>query len=149
MPLIHTDAVHVVFTSVDDTLAAVRVAARLSKAMAAPLKLVHFRPVPYALPVDGPIGMSPIETDRFMERVRAEDIDVRVRVFLCRSARRAIPMAFRRGSIVVIGGRRRRWPTSAERLARRLETAGHFVVFVDRDDVAQRDRTDVEETSCA
>lgn len=130
-PPIRTDAVHVVFTTVDETIAAVRVAAGLAKAMGVPLQVIHFRQVPYALSVDAPVGLSPIETDRFVERLRAEDVQVRARVFLCRDERRAIPMAFKRRSIVVIGGRHRRWPTPTDRIRRRLEAAGHFVVFVE------------------
>lgn len=130
-PLIRTDAVHVVFTTVDATIAAVRVAAGLAKAMSVPLQVIHFRQVPQAVSVEAPVGLSPIETERFMERLHAEDIHIRARVFLCRDERRAIPMAFKRRSIVVIGGRHRRWPTRTDRIRRRLETAGHFVVFVD------------------
>jgi len=133
-PVVRTDAVHVVFTSVDDTLAAVRVAAGIARAMGAPLKVVHFRVVPHPMAVDAPFGVSPIETDEFRERVRAEGVEARVRVYLCRHERRAIPMAFKRRSIVVLAGRRRRWPTTAERLRRRLEAAGHYVVFVDASD---------------
>ena len=40
-------------------------------------------------------------------------------------------MAFKPHSIVLVGGRHRPWPTASERLHRRLEDAGHFVVFVD------------------
>ena len=130
-PPVRTDAVHVVFTSLDETMAAVRVADGLAKAMTVPLKLVHFRTVPYAMSVDRPVGISPIETDAFLERVRAEGIELRARVYLCRHERRAIPMAFRCRSLVVIGGRHRRWPTAEERLRHDLEAAGHYVVFVD------------------
>ena len=130
--MVQTDAINVVFTTTDDTLEAVRVASELGRAMHAELKVVHFRSVPIPLSLEQPAGVSPIETDAFIRRVRAEGIDARVRVFLCRSADRAIPMAFRRDAMIVIGGRRGHlWPTAAERLRRRLEAAGCFVVFVD------------------
>jgi len=32
---------------------------------------------------------------------------------------------------VVVGGRRRWWPTTASRLCRLLEARGHYVLFVD------------------
>jgi len=130
-PPIRTDAVYVVHTSIEDTLAAVSVADRLAKAMSVPLTLIHFRTVPYQLPVDGPDGVSPVETDAFAERLRAEGFDVRVRVYLCRQERRTFPMAFKHHSLIVLAGRHRRWPTDAERWRRWLESAGHFVVFVD------------------
>jgi hypothetical protein len=130
-PPIRTDAVYVVHTSIEDTLAAVTVADRLAKAMSVPLTLIHFRTVPFQLPVDGPDGVSPLETDAFVERLRAEGFDVRVCVYLCRHERRTIPMAFKHHSLIVLAGRHSRWPTHAERWRRWLESAGHFVVFVD------------------
>lgn len=134
VPAIRTDAVHVVFTTLNDTLAALRVGADMAKAMGVPLKLVHFRTIPYALSVDRPVGVSPIETEDFLDRVRADGIELRARVYLCRHERRAIPLAFKRRSIVVVAGRHRRWPTAEERLRRHLEAAGHYVVFVDADE---------------
>lgn len=133
-PLVRTDAVHVVFTSIDDTLAAARVGHRIATAMGVPLKVVHFRTVPCGMSVEHPAGVSPIETDQFVEQLRNEGIEARARVYLCRHERRAIPMAFKRRSIVVIGGRHRRWPTAEERLRQHLEAADHFVVFVDAHD---------------
>ena len=131
VPAIRTDGVYVIFTAIDDTVAAVRVADDLAKAMTVPLTLVHFRNVPFQLPVDAPDGISPVETDAFVARLQAEGFDVRVRVYLCREERRTISLAFRRHSLVVLAGRRRWWPTLAERWRRWLESAGHFVVFVD------------------
>ena len=130
-PCICTSEVYVVFTSIEETLAAVRVGSQLARSLTASLTLVHFKVVPYAVPIDRPVSASPAETRAFMERVKSYGLDVRLRVFLCRSPRRAIPLAFRRRSLVVVGGRRLWWPARSARLRRALEAAGHFVVFVD------------------
>jgi hypothetical protein len=53
---IRTDAVYVVHTSVEDTLVATRVAGSFADALGVPLTVVHFRTVPYRLPVDRPTG---------------------------------------------------------------------------------------------
>ena len=131
-PAIRTDAVYLVFTSIDDTLTAVRVAGDFAKALGVPVTLIHFRTVPYPLPVDEPSGMSPVETDAFIERLRAEGLEIRVRVYLCRDKDRAIPLAFRPRSLIVVAGQRSWWPTASERWRRMLEAAGHFVIFVDK-----------------
>jgi hypothetical protein len=130
-PAIRTDTVNVVFTSIEDTIAAVRVAADFARSLGIPVTLIHVRTVSYTLPVDEPGGMSPVETDAFIERLRAEDVDIRVRVYLCRDQRPAIPLAFKPHSLIVVAGRRGWWPTESERWRRMLEAAGHFVVFVD------------------
>jgi hypothetical protein len=130
-PAIRTDAVYVVFTSTEDTLAAVRVAGDFAKALGVPLTLVHLRTVPFALPLDEPNGVSPIETDAFLTRLRAEGLDIRVRVHLCRDERRAIPLAFKPHSLILVAGCLRWWPTASDRWCRMLEAAGHVVLFVD------------------
>jgi hypothetical protein len=132
IPVIRTDAVYTVFTSIEETFAAVHVAAALGKAMAVPLTLIHVRTIPYRLSLETPAGLSPVETEAFVERLRQEGIDVRVRVFLCRNERRSIPFAFKPHCLIVIGGRQRWWPTLSARWRRQLEAAGHFVVFVDK-----------------
>jgi hypothetical protein len=139
-PAIRTDAVYAVYTSIDDTLAAARVAANFAEALGVPVTLVHFRTVPFALPVDEPTGMSPVETDEFRARLRAEGLDIRVRVHLCRDDRRAIPIAFRPHSLIVVAGQRSWWPTRSERWRRTLEAAGHFVVFVDKSEQKETSR---------
>jgi hypothetical protein len=139
-PAIRTDTVHVVFTSIDDTLAAVRVAGDFARALGVPVTLIHVRTVRYALPVDEPGGMSPVETEAFIEHLRAEDVDIRVRVYLCRDRRPAIPLAFKPHSLIVVAGRRGWWPTESERWRRMLEAAGHFVVFVDASE--HKEKTD-------
>ncbi len=130
-PALRTDTVSVVFTTVDDTLDAARVGARLADAMGVPLRLVHFRTVPPRVEVGEPAGISPLETTEFVDRLRAQGITAGVRVYLCRGEAQTIPWAFKPHSIVVIGGRRSWWPTRAERWRDALESAGHFVVFVD------------------
>jgi hypothetical protein len=130
-PAIRTDAVSVVYTSFDDTLEAAKTAADLAQAMGAPLRLIHFRTVLPQVPVNDPGGLSPLESDGFLERLRGEGITAVARVYLCRDEARTIPYAFKPHSIVVIGGHRSWWPTRAERLRDALEAAGHFVVFVD------------------
>jgi hypothetical protein len=129
---VQTDSVSVVYTTVDDTLQAARIGADLAQAMDAPLRLIHFRTVPPQVSVNHPGGLSPLETDSFLEQLGREDITAGVRVYLCRDELQTIPWAFKPHSLVVIGGRRSWWPTRAERLRHALEAAGHFVVFVDR-----------------
>jgi len=137
-PAIRTDTVYVVHTSEAETLAAVRVAGDFAKALGVPVTLVHFRTVPYPLAIDAPTGVSPVETDAFLARLRAEALDIRVRVYLCRDGRRSVPQALGPHSLIVIGGRRGWWPTASEQWRRTLEAAGHFVVFVDGSEHKER-----------
>ena len=128
---LRTNAVYVVYTSTDETFAALRIAGAFAKALSVPLILLHYRAVPYPLAVDSPTGVSPIHSEYFLQRLRVEAIDVVNRVYLCRDDRRAIGAALNMPSLVVVGGRRRWWPTKAQIWQRALEAAGHSVVFVE------------------
>src|SRR5580704_6044832 len=89
---IRTDSVYVVFTTIEDTLAAVRIADRLGRAMAVPVTLIHFRTIPYRMSIEAPSGLSPVETGMFASQLQAEGFNMRVRVYLCRNEWRAIPL---------------------------------------------------------
>jgi hypothetical protein len=130
-PVIRTDGIYVLYTAFDDTLAAVRAAGAFAEPLGVPITLVHLRTVPYPLPLDRPGGASEVETDAFLARLRQECVDVRVRVYLCRDARRAIRMVFKPHSLIVVAGRRGWRPSEVKRRRQALEAAGHFVVFVD------------------
>jgi hypothetical protein len=118
----------VLFTTIAETLAAVRVASHFAKTLEVPITLLHFRIVSYPLAVDAPAGISPVETVEFIDRLREEGLDVRVRVYLCRDAFAAVPLALSSPSLVVIGGRRRWWASRSDRWRRALEARGHLVI---------------------
>ena len=128
---IRTDEIYVLFTSLDETLAAVRVAKRLAAALGSGVTLVHLRAVPWGAPVEAPGGRSPLEADTVVDRLAEEDAGVHVQVYLCRDARRAVSSAFKGRSLIVVGGRRHWWPTRADRWRRTLEAEGHLVLCVD------------------
>jgi hypothetical protein len=123
--------VYVVFTSIDETLRAVRVARGLARAMRSRVVLIHFRAVAFAAPLEQPGGLSPVETDAFRRRLEADGGDVTVRVCLCRDVLGAIRSMLREPSLVVIGGGRHLWQTGSDRWRRVLEAQGHLVVRVD------------------
>jgi hypothetical protein len=115
---IRTEAVYVVFTGAPETRAAVSVARDLSRAIGAALTVVDF--------------CRARRLDReFSAWLRQSEITARTRVFVCRRPREAFAFAFRPHSLIVLGGRRRWWPTPSMRLRHALERAGHFVLFID------------------
>jgi hypothetical protein len=132
-PGLQTSSVYVLFTTIEETLAAVRVASVFAKTLEVPLTVLHFRTVSYALAVDTPAGISPVETVEFTDRLRQEDLDARVHVYLCRDALAAVPFALSSPSLVVIGGRHRWWGSRSDRWRLALEARGHLVVFAKKE----------------
>lgn len=122
--------VYVLFTTLEETLGAVRVARRLARATGTGVTVIHFRSIGFGAPLEHPAGLSPVETEGFKARLAAEGCDARVRVCLCRDARQAVRSVIDGSSLVVIGGRRGWWPTFSKRWRRMLEEDGYVVVFV-------------------
>jgi len=131
---VRTNTVYVVQTSIHATLAAVPVAAELAATLKVPVTVVQFRTIPRSTPPDVLAGVAPDAMDPFVEKLRADGLDIRVRVYLCRDERRAFRLAFDRHSMIVLAGRRSWWPSRVERWRRALESAGHIVMFVDTSD---------------
>jgi hypothetical protein len=125
-----TSDVNVIFTTIEATMSALRVAAILARACNASVRLIAPQPAPPTYG-DASSPRSPVESDAFRARL-AREIDARVQVLVCvvRSAADIARTLLRRHSLVVIGGRRSWLPTRQERLRRALEAQGHFVVFV-------------------
>ncbi len=123
--------ISVIYTTADETLAALRAANELARPLKRPVRLIDFRVVQVGAPVEAPTGRSPIETNGLLDRVRSQGIEVQVEVYVCRDVRCAIPRVFMDDSLIVLGGRHRWWPTRTERLRQILERRGHFVLLVD------------------
>ena len=120
----------VVFTNIPATLAALRQAGELAYEQGARIRILVAQIVPYPLPIDRP-AVDPKFNARHFRTVWGNGmIDTQIDVRLCRDRSVAIAQALHPQSIVLIGGRKRWWPTHAQRLAMKLSLAGHHVIFV-------------------
>ncbi len=121
--------VAVICTAADATITALRTAASLASRLHAHIVLVALQIVPYPRPLNS----SPVRTDFQQRRLCAIAIEARVetdvRVYLCRDRLQALGVVLDPHSLVVIGGRKRAWPTAETRLARQLRRAGHHVIL--------------------
>lgn len=130
------DGLHVavVFTNREGTQAALRMAGNLAKGLGARIRLLAVHEVPFSFPLDKP----PVSLD-FLERsqislvsesdVRAEKVDVEL--FLCYDRAECLKRILKPGSLVLVGGKRRRWLNKARRLERWLGHQGHRVIFAE------------------
>src|SRR6478672_12030432 len=119
----------VVFTSIDATLAALKEAAVLANRLCGRVTLIVPQVVPYPLPLASPPVLVDWNERRF--RVIASDspVETKVIIYLCRDHVQTLTAVLNPHSVVVLGGRKRWWPTRETRLARILRRAGHEVIF--------------------
>ena len=125
--------ISVVFTSVDATLAALKEAGNLAENLGARITLIVPQIVPYPLPLSSP----PVLVDFNERRLRVIAshccVETRVSIYLCREPLETLKSVLKRGSLVVVGTRKRWWPTSEKQLAAKLRHAGYEVVVTERD----------------
>ena len=119
----------VVFTSVESTLAALKEAGALDTSLGARVTLLVPQVVPYPLPLDSPPVLIGFNETRFRLIASQSPVETTVRIYLCRDSLETLTNVLNPASIVVIGGRKRWWPTREKKLARQLRRAGHEVVF--------------------
>jgi hypothetical protein len=119
----------VVFTSTEATLAALKEAGALASSLGARITLLVPQIVPYPLALETPPVLIEFNEKRFRLIARQSPVETTVQIYLCRDGMETLTNVLSPGSIVVIGGQKRWWPTREKKMARQLRRAGHEVVF--------------------
>jgi hypothetical protein len=115
----------VIFTSVESTVHALRRAGALATRLSAHITLVVPQVVPYPLPLTSPPVLLDFSERRFRVIAAESPVDTTVRLYLCRDQMETLAAVLEPHSLIVLGGRKRWWPTEEKRLAR----AGHEVIL--------------------
>lgn len=119
----------VIFTSAESTLAALKEAGALASSLGARITLLVPQVVPFPRPLESPPVLIEFNERRFRILANQIAVETSVRIYLCRDGLETLTSVLSPGSVVVLGGRKRWWPTREKKLARRLRRAGHEVVF--------------------
>jgi len=119
----------VLHTTTKQTLAALRTAANLAHDLSAQIRLLVLEVVPYPLPLDHPQVPVPFTRRRFRTLAANTPIETNVDIHLVRDPSKIIDSLLEAHTVIVMGTQRSWWPSAHNRLARRLEQAGHQVVY--------------------
>jgi hypothetical protein len=123
--------VSVVFTDPPGTLAALRLAEKHAQKLNAHIELLMPYEVPYTLPLTKPAVPVGFLEGQARNLASSIGLDVVVHIYLCRDKKRTLDLIMRGHSLAVVGGKKRWWPTSAQKLALDLQKAGHHVIFAE------------------
>ena len=119
----------VLHTTTAGTLKALRTAAGLAEGLAARIRLLVLQVVPYPLSLNAPDVPVTFTRRRFRTIAADANIETHVDIRFGRDQAQMLAGSIKPRSVVVLGGRRRWWPTAESRLAKRLERQGHQVMF--------------------
>ena len=123
--------VNVVYTDVPGTLAALRKAGGLAANLRARIQIIVPQVVPYPLPLSRPGVHREFSERRFHTLAEGLHIDTQVQICLCRDREQLLAQALPPRSLIVIGGRKRWWPTAERALASKLCRCGHEVIYTE------------------
>ncbi len=121
--------ISVVFTAVESTLAALKHAGDMAANLGARISLVVPQVVPYPVPLNSPPVSHDFSERSFRVIAGQSRVETRVVVYLCRDRMQTLKAVLKPHSLVIVGGRKRWWPTAEKRLAAKLRLAGHEVIF--------------------
>ena len=120
----------VLFTEMQETLAALRSAEALSAGLSAEIALIVPLTVPYPLALESPPVSLGFLCRRIREMASSVAMEIEAYVYLCRDPLKTLEEALHPRSIVVIGTRRRGWLfDKSHHMARKLRRRGHQVVL--------------------
>jgi len=119
----------VLHTTIPETLEALTTAAHLAHGLSARIRLLVLEVVPYPLALHQPDVSLPTTRKRFRTLAEHASIETSVDIHLVRDAEKALDTVLEPHSVVVMGAHRTWWPTSRNRIAKRLERQGHQVVY--------------------
>ena len=123
----------VIFTSVDATIAAVKMAGTLAEDLNARITLLVPIVVPYPLALTRPSVPLDFQEKRFQDIARECPADIHVQLYLCREPLQTLKTVLRPHSLVIVGARKQLWPAREKSLARELRNSGHEVIFTEAD----------------
>jgi len=129
-----TLSVNVVYTGQKTTIMALQAADSLARDLSATVHIRAMIAVPHQLAMELAFGsvqcLKRLLSD-LVERVSSKCCEYVLHIYLCRNRIETLLRILRPSSLLVIGGRRRLWPTAETRLSKAAISAGHSVAFVD------------------
>jgi len=124
-------SVSVIFTSINRTLIALEKASQLAEPLKSGIEILAVQTVPFALPLDEPPVPFGFVVRRLKEMVAQFAVQIKISAYLCRDQLEALKRVLNRDYPVVMGVRKRWWPTRNKRLARKLRRAGYDVILIE------------------
>jgi hypothetical protein len=123
--------VYVISTSINRTLIALEEASQLAKPLKSGIEILTVKTVSFAVPLNDPSVPFQFLVRRLKEMSARFPVRIKISAYLCRNQLEALKRVLNRNCPIVMGVRKRWWPTRDERVARKLRGAGYNVILVE------------------
>ena len=123
--------VALLFTSPEETVSALERTAALLRGLNARINLVAVQTVPYRLALNNPPVSIPFNEQRLQEIASESPIETAANLYLCRCPFETLTSVLKPGSVLIIGTRKKWWPSREWRLARKLASTGFRILLLE------------------
>ncbi len=125
--------VALLFTSAEVTVSALEKTAALLRGLDARINLVAIQTVPYRLALNNPPVSISFNEQRLQNIASESPIETAAYLYICRCPFETLTSVLNPDSVLIVGTRKRWWPTWERRLAGKLESAGFRIVLLEVD----------------
>ena len=121
--------VNLVYTRLPGAATSLNVASGLARGLGARVTVHVALVIPYPLELKSPQVPVQFTEQQLLARAGEQPVDTSIRIYLCRDLTETIRRVLKPDCVVIVGGRKRWWPTREYRLAAALRRDGHHVIL--------------------
>jgi hypothetical protein len=125
--------VNVVYTRLPGAAETLHAASGLARGLGARVTVHVPQVIPYPLELKAPPVSVHFAEQQLLALAGEQPVETSIQMYLCRDLTQTIRRVLKPVSVVVIGGRKRWWPTPEQRLAAILRRDGHHVILTHAD----------------
>jgi len=125
--------VNVVYTRLPGAAKTLHTASGLARGLGARVTVHVPQVIPYPLELKAPPVSVPFAEQQLLALAGEQPVETNIQMYLCRDLTETIRRVLKPDSVVVIGGRKRWWPTPEQKLAAILRRDGHHVILTHAD----------------
>jgi hypothetical protein len=125
--------VNVVYTRIPGAAKTLHTASGLARGLGARVTVHVPQVIPYPLELKAPPVSVQFAEQQLLALAGEQPVETNIQMYLCRDLTETIRRVLKPDSVVVIGGRKRWWPTPEKKLAAILRRDGHRVILTHAD----------------
>ena len=125
--------VNVVYTRLPGAHKTLRTASGLARGLGARVTVHVPQVIPYPLELKAPPVSVSFAEQQLLTLAGEQPVETNIQMYLCRDLTETIRRVLKPDSVVVIGGRKRWWPSTEKKLAAILKRDGHRVILTHAD----------------